>query len=276
MTRSSDWTGRVGAAWANEWLRTDRSLADLSGHLDRAIIAAAPATPFAVLDIGCGAGATSLALARHRPDACIMGVDLSAELVSVAGSRSAGVANLSFVVADAGSFVKSGALFDMFVSRHGVMFFDDPVASLASLHAAAAPGARLVFSCFRSVEENVWACELLAAVEARRGTPGNPPPPGPFAFADPAHVSRILTAAGWRVAAARAVDFAYRLGGGEDPVADALDFAQHIGPAAGPLREATAEHRPRMLDRVRATLERRCVRDTIDFPAAAWIWSATA
>ena len=82
MTTVLDWQSRVGDVWAAEWRRTDRGLADLSRYLDAAILAAAPAGSFAALDVGCGAGATSAALASHRPDSTITGIDLSDALVA--------------------------------------------------------------------------------------------------------------------------------------------------------------------------------------------------
>ena len=86
MTSAGDWTGRVGHVWAAEWRRTDRSFADLARHLDAAIVHVAPDTGQA-LDIGCGAGTTSLALAEARPKLAITGIDLSDELVAIARQR---------------------------------------------------------------------------------------------------------------------------------------------------------------------------------------------
>ncbi|URW76578.1 methyltransferase domain-containing protein [Sphingomonas donggukensis] len=311
MTSSTDWTGAVGDVWAAEWRRTDRSLADLSRHLDVAILAAAPPHPFRAFDIGCGAGATSLALATARPDATIIGIDLSEALVEVARWRADHVstevstatvlprrreprvtehpacgsglpparehgmddpARLNFQTADATQAAAGHAPVDLFVSRHGVMFFDDPVAAFTAFHAAAAPDARLVFSCFRDWSLNAFAAELAAAVGGQPPVPGA----GPFAFAARDHVAAILATAGWRDAQATPVDFAYRAGAGEDPVADALGFFQRIGPAAPILRAADPADRPAMLARLRAVIEARRNGDTIDFPAAAWIWSATA
>lgn len=300
MTSAGDWAAAVGDAWAREWRRTDRSLAALSRHLDAAILAAAPPGPFRALDIGCGAGGTSLALAAARRDAAIVGVDLSAELIAVARERAdsrsvlprrrePGVAGrlargpglppaqeherMAFEVGDAIAFAAGHGPFELLVSRHGVMFFDDPVAAFAGLRAAAAPGGRLVFSCFRDRALNGFAHEVGAAAGI---DPAAGDAPGPFAFADEGRVARILADAGWHDASATPVDFAYRVGAGEDPVGDALDFLQSIGPAAPAIRAAAPAARDAMLGRLAARLARRRVGDAIDFPAAAWIWSARA
>jgi SAM-dependent methyltransferase len=275
MTDASEWTGPVGDKWAAQWRRTDRSFAGLALHLDAAILAAAPDAGCAV-DIGCGAGATSIALAAARPRLAVTGVDLSPALVATARARAAGLSNLDFEAGGVERALPSLAPVDLLFSRHGVMFFDDPVAGFTLLREASAPGAALVFSCFRSPAENPWAGEVAGAIM------GSSPPrpsgyaPGPFAFADPVFVGDVLAAAGWSSDVPTAIDFTYRAGGGTDPIGDALDFLQHIGPAAPLLRAAALDEREKMLTRLRAVLENRATADAVDFPASAWLWSAHA
>ncbi|MES2337423.1 MAG: class I SAM-dependent methyltransferase [Pseudomonadota bacterium] len=286
MTRRADWTGAVGDVWSAEWRRTDRSFADLSRHLDAAILDAVPAAPFTALDIGCGAGGTSLSLAAARPDARIVGIDLSAGLVEVARARAtrtensplaaaptAPVGQVAFHVGDASVAAPGLGPFDLLYSRHGVMFFDDPVPAFTALRGSARSGAGLVFSCFAHWADNDFARAIAAAIEA-------PPPiagaPGPFAFADTAHVAAILAAAGWRDAQPRGVPFAYRAGEGDDAQADALSFFRRIGPAAAILRTAAPADRAGLLARIAAVIADHHVGNAIDFPALAWIWSARA
>src|ERR1700742_1152457 len=100
MTTGYDWRGDVGDDWAEEWRRTDRSLAPVNAALvDWA--AAGQAGKVRILDIGCGAAATSLALADALGEAEITGIDLSESLVAVARARAAGNDRLRFEVADA-------------------------------------------------------------------------------------------------------------------------------------------------------------------------------
>jgi SAM-dependent methyltransferase len=274
MTSATDWTGRVGQTWASEWHRTDRSFARLAPHLDAAILASATATPLRAIDIGCGAGSTSLALATARPDATVTGIDLSPDLLAVAGRRGAGRANLDFRHGDATTVAQALAPLDLLVSRHGVMFFADPVPAFAALRAASRPGAALVFSCFRARTDNPWASDLIERVTGicPPSTPGYAP--GPFGFADPVITTAILTRAGWTVDSPARVDVAYLAGAGEDPVADAAAFFHHIGPLASALKQAAD---PAALDaRLKAVLERYRTDDTVAFSASAWIWRAWA
>ena len=276
MTNTTDWTGRIGDVWAAEWRRTDRSFGGLAPFLDAAILAAATTSrPRTVVDVGCGAGATSLATARAVPDAQVVGIDLSATLIATAERRALdqAQANARFVRDDVVRAATRHAPVDLYVSRHGVMFFADPVAAFTELGGAARPGAMLVFSCFAERAANRWAIETIAAVGGNADTPSREMP-GPFAFADPAHVGAILARSGWQAEPPARIEFAYRAGEGPDAVADALDYFRRIGPAASAIRDAAPEERERHIARLTMVCERHVDGDTVEFPAAAWIWTA--
>lgn len=268
MTLAYDWAGRVGDTWADEWRRTDLSFANLSPQLDAAILAAAPETGQAV-DIGCGAGGTAIALAAARPGLSVVGIDLSRNLVGAARGRGSAYPNLRFEVGDATELGDVDV--DMLFSRHGVMFFSDPVAAFAKLRRAAASHAHLIFSCFRDVTFNPWAIEVGAAVTgAAPQKPGTSP--GPFAFADADHVRSILEASGW-TGEARPVDYSYRAGEGAAAVDEALAFFSRIGPAAAQLRELDGAAQKAGRERLRDVLAAHLRNDAVDFSASAWIWS---
>ena len=276
MTVASEWSGTVGDAWASHWAETDRSFAGLSAQLDPLIRAAAPGGAGRAVDLGCGAGATSIALAAACPALSVTGADVSADLVRTATDRNM-QDNLRFAVADlnqAAATVAKDA--DLLCSRHGVMFFDDPTAVFAALRAGAAPGARLVFSCFRSPSLNPWAGPLAAQITGRPPVPPIGYAPGPFAFADPGFVTAMLAAAGWRAGEPMPVDYPYVAGEGPDPVAAAARFFGRIGPVASALRAAPEDARPALLEKLTAILDSRRDGNRVSFPAAAWIWRATA
>jgi len=274
MTNAGDWSSTVGDVWAEEWQRTDRSLAGLAAHLDAAILGLAASGSGTIVDIGCGAGATSLAAASALPHRQVVGIDISPSLIAIAMRRGQGLANLSFRCGPAEEHLAGLAPVDLLVSRHGVMFFPDPVAAFSTLRSATVAGAGLVFSCFRAASLNPWATELESAAVGEGPSPPADYAPGPFAFADPDFVRAVLGAAGWSRIEASPVEFAYRAGQGINPVADALSLFQRIGPAARLLRQAPEQDRAEMLDRIAAAIARYRSDDVVEFPAAAWFWSA--
>lgn len=277
MTRIGDWQGAVGQVWADEWRRTDRSFADLSVALDAAILDATPADAGQVLDVGCGAGATTLALATVRPALTVTGIDVSAALLAIAKVRAAegNATNARFLCGDVTTTLPANAQYQLICSRHGVMFATDPHVLFARLASVAAPGARLVFSCFRAATANPWASALIAEVTGRSPAAPTDYRPGPFGFADERFVASLLAAAGWYNARAQAVDFSYVAGAGPDALADATAFFVRIGPVAAAIRDS---------DLPRALLERRLAEaltraydgETVAFRAAAWLWTANA
>lgn len=268
MTDTFDWQGRVGDSWAEEWQRTDRSFAALTAVLlDRIVAAASPGAR--LLDIGCGAGETSIALAGLLPGAEVRGIDLSGNLIDVARSRGG---KADFAACDATLWRDSGWQPDLLVSRHGVMFFDDPVSAFRHFASVSAPGAKMVFSCFRDRLDNQWATEVMRLLPP--SPPMDPRAPGPFAFADPLHVTAILEQAGWKDVFAEPVDFPYIAGGGDDPLEDAIGFFRRIGPAARAVATFDDAGRIAFFDALRPVLRAHLSDGSVTFNAAAWIWTA--
>jgi SAM-dependent methyltransferase len=275
MTSGFDWATQTGDVWTRRWRDTDVAMADLGVKLQTALLLAAPSGAFRALEIGCGAGSTSLQLARARPDATIIACDLSPALADLARKRLAGIDRVRVVVGDAEAIAGTEGPFDLIFSRHGVMFFADPVRAFQSFRSAAAPGASLVFSCFQDWNANPWASELS---EAAAGRPLPPPGrvPSGFAFAEPDYVRHILEAAGWRDTEAWPTPFRYTPGEGEEAVDRALDFLAEIGPASKAMLALPEHERGAALSRMRQVIERYRVDNIVEFPAASWIWRARA
>ena len=277
MTGAADWSGRVGQVWADEWRRTERAFAGIAAVLDATIRDVAPSQGRA-LDIGCGVGSTTLALAAGRPALEVTGVDLAAPLTAMAQQRAAkerrSEGQPTFVTGDAIAVAGRLAPLDLLVSRHGVMFFDDPVAGFAALRRSARSGAPLVFSCFRERTRNDWSHAVDQVLGGAHVAGGYAP--GPYALADCAATTTILRAAGWRDLVATAHDVRYVVGAGDDPVADALGFYRRIGSAAAILAAATPGERA-VLERKLADMLATRIRDgAVAFTAAIWIWTARA
>ena len=265
------WQGSQGASWADNWRRTDRSF----GILTESLLTRLRGLHYRrVLDIGCGAGELSLAIVRNRSGVEVRGIDISPQLVEAAQTRAERFNNVAFICADAATWKPDDDFApDQIVSRHGVMFFDDPVGAFANLAAVAAPSARLLFSCFRAPSLNPFMTEVARLLPSPPQSP-DPRAPGPFAFADASYVEQILSASGWTEITFAPVDFPMIAGGGEDPVADARNYFCTIGPAARALGELDEHERQALFAKLDALSERNCREGIVSLPAAAWMVTA--
>jgi len=250
------WDGPGGVHWVRRQEVWDRALEPLT----TALIARAAVQPGErVVDIGCGCGDTTLALARLvGASGHVLGIDVSEAMLARAAARLPPGAPVELVRADATTHGFAGD-HDLLFSRLGVMFFHSPGAAFANLRSALKPGGRLAFCCFRAPAENEWAMVPLRAAYAHVPPPPRPGPedPGPFSFADAARVRRILGEAGFAEVALEPLDTSIDLaaGGGFEA---AVESALEVGPTsravdgqppavrdtvAAALREALAPHR---------------------------------
>lgn len=270
------WNSKVGDTWARMQARLDRAFTPVTGAL---LSVAAPRPGESVLDVGCGTGETTLAIAGAvGDDGYVLGVDISEALLARARERAEELLfEADFRNADAAVFDAEDG-FDLIVSRFGVMFFAEPVAAFANLHRLAAPGGRLVFACWQPPGDNLWATlpmQALAGVLSEAPA-ADPHAPGPFAFADPARVGAILNAAGWQDVAFDDLPFTMVVGEGDDPMAAAVQFNLRIGPAARAVREAgeaAAAAAPGLLG---AALAPYLADGEVGLPGAVWLVSAQA
>lgn len=275
MATASDWIGRVGREWADKADALDQLLGPVG---EAGIEALGDLEGARVLDLGCGAGATSLALAARGAD--VVGVDISDDLLERARQRD--TQNLvEFVKADAGELVHD-APFDALYSRCGVMFFDDEVAALGHLRSQLKPGAPASIVCWRAADQNDWAhlpLGMAAPVlgeEATRITP--PKGPGPFAWSDPAHFEQILTEAGWRDVGWTEIrrQAVMETGDAPDPIGRGVEFAMRIGPLASRLRGIDEVTRAGIRAELAAGLANSLRDGKIVMTTSAWLIRAVA
>lgn len=265
------WNQTSGRAWAELEALMDR----LNQPIAEVLVARAfPGVGGRVLDVGCGAGATTLAMAeRLGPEGLCLGVDISAPLLEAARAKAEGVASARFVEADAQTYDGEGERFDAIFSRYGVMFFDDFDAAFANLRRLARPGAELVFACWRSPAENPLA--QVAMTAAAPFLPPQPQPdpnaPGRFAFADRNRVQGILERSGWSEIEIQPLD-------APTPIAveDMVRMSLRMGPVAQALRDQDEEVRAKVEDAVRAAIEARAEGGVVPMAAACWLVTARA
>ncbi|UVK43417.1 methyltransferase domain-containing protein [Mesorhizobium sp. AR07] len=281
MPQSAQPNTRQAALWndasGKAWVEMQPILDEILAPFERLVVDAGyPGEGGNVLDIGCGAGATTLAMARRvGKDGRCVGLDISQPLVALATERRRGeeVANASFEVGDAQTYAFESGYFDAVVSRFGVMFFDDPVAAFTNIRQAARRGGKLAFAAWRSPVENDFM-----TTAARAAAPFLPPAPAPdpdapgqFAFADGAKVKRILEASGWASIEVEQADVLCQIAQG-----DLMTYVTRLGPVGAALREvdrATAEKITTVLPAAFAPF----VEDgEARFNAACWLVTALA
>jgi SAM-dependent methyltransferase len=268
------WNEDVGRRWAEQQARLDALIAPFgAAALQKAHARASES----VLDVGCGCGDTSLALAAAvGATGRVLGVDVSAPMLERARARAAGQANLAFRLGDAASAPLDGP-YDLLFSRFGVMFFDAPSDAFAHLRAAMKAGGRMTFVCWRPLADNPWASVPAFAAMRVLGPPKQAPDPhapGPFAFGDRDRLHAILEAAGWRTIEIAPFDAPMQMGG--DAV-DAARWSAQMGPVGALLRELDDEaKREAVIAAVADALAPHANADGVRLAGGTWIVSASA
>jgi SAM-dependent methyltransferase len=264
-------TVRWDDAVAQRWVALEDALDQALGPFgEDALTRARPLPGERVIDVGCGCGATTLALADAVGAAGhVLGVDIAAPMLARARQRVAGRPQVEFVEADAETFAFSHD-HDLLFSRFGVMFFADPQTAFHNLAVALRPGGRLAFVCWRRFEENPWFQAAFAILQEL--VPDTPAPPvdgpGPCAFADPARTTNLLAMAGFSQIALHSVDLPVCLG---PDVPSAVKLATSTGPVS---RALSAVADPAMLtalrERLTALFGQHLRPGGVFLPGAAW------
>lgn len=260
------WNGDAGQKWVRGQERLDAMLADATSALFKAARLKPTDT---VLDIGCGCGDTSIAIAKVG--AKVTGIDISAPMLARARSRAP---DIRFIETDASThqFLPD---YDVLFSRFGVMFFANPDEAFRNLKSALKPGGRLAFVCWRDWRENEWVRVPMSVV--RPLVPPQPQmgpeDPGPFAFADLVRVRRILSYAGFDEITAHPVDTRMTLGEGLD---DAVSHITDFGPVSRMLADATPQTRTTVLDALATAFKPFASRKPFTMGGAVWIVTARA
>jgi len=269
------WNGPNGQRWTDRQAEQDVLLAPVSKALfDRARARAGER----IIDVGCGCGSTSLALAEQvGPSGFVLGVDISGPMLARARERAPRGAPVDFVQADASDYPFDPQSFDLLVSRFGVMFFAEPAASFANLRRALRPSGRLAFACWREPRDNPWMMAPLQAIyqHVPRLPPVGPEDPGPFAFASQERVNRILGEAGYKAVEMEPVGLSLDIAIGRGLEA-AVKAALQIGPASRALDGHSPETRAAASQSVKETLTPYVRGQSVPLPGSIWIVTARA
>ncbi|MFC8147277.1 class I SAM-dependent methyltransferase [Streptomyces paradoxus] len=267
--QAARWNGPAGNAWVDLQELLDEMFRPFEELLVDAVAAEHAGS---VLDVGCGTGGISRAVAR-RSGHCV-GVDISGPMIETARAHAEreGVP-ASFIQADAQEYAFEPGAFDAVVSRFGVMFFNDPVRAFGNLRSTVRDGAGLRCVVWRGPEENPFmttaeraAAPFLPDLPARR-----PDQPGQFAFADPERVHRILAESGWAGIDIQPVDVVCAL-----PEKDLVTYFTRLGPLGMVLPGADEQTRAGIVEAVRPAFDPFVQGTEVRYTAACWMVSARA
>lgn len=266
------WNGLGGRAWVEAQEVLDQIFKPFEDLLVKAVSSGPGGR---VLDVGCGTGNTTLAVARllGAKGRCI-GIDVSEPMIAAARARAERESSpASFIRANAQIHAFEPESFDMIISRFGVMFFDNFVRAFANLRRAAKEAAELRLIAWRSAAENPFmttaeraAAPLLPNLPARR-----PDAPGQFAFADRRRVHSILEESGWADIDIRPIDITCTL-----PEEKLVPYLSRVGPAGRCLQELDDRTRTRIMETVRAAFDPYVHGTEVRFTAACWMAGALA
>jgi SAM-dependent methyltransferase len=266
------WNGPAGRAWIDAQEPLDQMFRPLEDLLVEAVPAGSDKS---VLDVGCGTGSTTLAVARRlgARGRCI-GLDISEPMLAVARTRAEQEGTpASFICVNAQTHAFEPASFDTFVSRFGVMFFDDSVRAFANLRRAAKDDAELRFIVWRSAAENPFmttaeraAAPLLPSLPARQ-----PNAPGQFAFADRLRVHAILKESGWAGIDIQPIDVVCTL-----PRNELSRYVTRLGPVGMALQQADDSTRAKVAETVLAAFDPSVHGADVRYTAACWMIGARA
>ena len=196
-----------------------------------------------VLDVGCGFGDCTIAIAKSVGGAGVAsGVDCASNFVEECRKSAAEeqVGNARFFVADV-ERENLGGPYDQAFARFGTMFFSLPGLAMKNIRSALKPGGKFTQVVWRKREDNPWLHDAekcvreIVPVVSHDETDAVHCGPGPFSMAGPDMVSDMMQSVGFHHIQFERFDSDICIGRTLD---EAIEFALELGPAGEIIRLA--------------------------------------
>ena len=215
------------------------------------LVARLPLEPAdAVLDVACGTGALSAALAARLGDGGrVLGVDLAPGMVLLAERK--GIPRTRFRVGDALALPVGDGEFDGVTCQQGVQFMPDRTAAVREMRRALRDGGWVAIACWTRIDEQVPMVAFHSALTRRGWTAAADALLVPFSLSAPDELRELLSRNGFSDVSVETVTRAVQLPAARE---FAHGYAQ-VPPFRTAYLAATEEEREAFADDVVASLE---------------------
>jgi enediyne biosynthesis protein CalE5 len=188
----------VAPGWRRRWAAFEQGAQPLS---NRMMHLAHVAPGQRVLDVATGIGEPAMTAALQvGPSGSVVAIDQAPQMLAMARERmqAAGIRNVEFVEGDAEAVTLPLDSFDAVVCRWGLMFFHDPVGTLAHFRNSLVSGGRLVVAIWGEPKLVPMISLPFSVLSRELGRPLSlPSGPNPFALSDPTRLEQVLREAGF-------------------------------------------------------------------------------
>jgi ubiquinone/menaquinone biosynthesis C-methylase UbiE len=188
----------VAPGWRRRWAAFEQGAQPLS---NRMMHLAHVAPGQRVLDVATGIGEPAMTAALQvGPSGSVVAIDQAPQMLAMARERmqAAGIRNVEFVEGDAEAVTLPLDSFDAVVCRWGLMFFQDPVGTLAHFRNSLVSGGRLVVAIWGEPKLVPMISLPFSVLSRKLGQPPSlPSGPNPFALSDPTRLEQVLREAGF-------------------------------------------------------------------------------
>jgi SAM-dependent methyltransferase len=167
-----------------------------------------------ILDVAAGAGGQTISAAKRvGPSGYVLATDISPDILQFAAEevRHENLNNVETRELD-GENLDVSALFDIVISRVGLIYFPNQQKSLRGMRQALKPGGRLGTIVYSTPENNKFFSTPVSIIRRRAQLPPPlPGQPGPFSLGGPGVFENVLSQAGFTQIQTRVISAPLRM-----------------------------------------------------------------